>query len=512
ANCVFRTEVGNTRVPFVPESIGDHINTPADEYLPSLTADGETLVFTRKDGGQEDFFISRRVENGWRKGRPMEDINTNLSEGAQSLSADGKVLVFTACNRRDGEGSCDLYFSEVKNGRWTKPANMGPPINTAAWESQPSISADGRTLYFSWAPNFNSNNRDIRVSHRRSDGAWTQPRSLGEEINTPYSEQSPFIHPDGQTLYFMSNGHPGFGSHDLFVSRLQPDGQWGTPRNLGFPINTAAAEGAMIISLDGETAYFSTDRANPAAEGLSAFEKPDSKGNSDIYTFELYPEARPLPLTYVRAKVYDADTKKPLRAQVEFEELTAAEIHASSVTDRDGEFLVCLQLGKNYALNVSKEGYLFHSENFALVHRDTGKPYVLEIGLQKIPESLAQNQAKPVPAPKPIVLKNVFFDTGSADLREESFAELRRLKKLLVDNPTMRIQVSGHTDNIGSEEANFQLSTDRARSVYEFLVREGINEVRLSYKGFGESQSIDTNESAEGRQRNRRTEFMIIGI
>ena len=200
------------------------------------------------------------------------------------------------------------------------------------------------------------------------------------------------------------------------------------------------------------------------------------------------------------------------KAQEEIAELTAADIHAPPVTDRDGELLICLQLGKNYALNVSKEGYLFHSENFALVHRDTGKPYVLEIGLQKIPESLAQNQAKPVPAPKPIVLKNVFFDTGSADLREESFAELRRLKKLLVDNPTMRIQVSGHTDNIGSEEANFQLSTDRARSVYEFLVREGINEVRLSYKGFGESQSIDTNESAEGRQRNRRTEFMIIGI
>ena len=154
ANCIFRSEVGNKRVPFEPKSIGETINTPANEYLPSLTADGATLVYTAREGNQEDFYISRRVEDGWRKGRPMEDINTSLSEGAQSISADGKFLVFTACNRKEGEGSCDLYFSEVKNGRWTKPANMGVPINSRAWESQPSISADGKTLYFSWAPQF----------------------------------------------------------------------------------------------------------------------------------------------------------------------------------------------------------------------------------------------------------------------------------------------------------------------------------------------------------------------
>ncbi len=524
ANCTFRHEVGNKRVPFDPQDIGDNINTPANEYLPSLTADGSTLVYTRvvKDENgdpHEDFYISRKVESGWRKGRPLEDINTGYSEGAQSISADGKFLVFTACNRKGGFGSCDLYFSEVKNDRWTKPANMGEPINSSGWESQPSISADGKTLYFTWVPprkrHQRSNNKeDIRVSYRQADGSWSKPVGLGSEINTPYSDQSPFIHPDGKTLYFMSNGHPGFGSYDLFYSRMQEDGTWGRPRNLGFPINTAGAEGAMVISLDGKTVYFSTDRVDPGVDGLSAFDKPATKGNSDIYFFELYEEARPLPLTYRQARVYDAETKKPLTANVEFVELIQSKTHVSSITDEDGEFLVCLPLGNNYALNVSKEGYLFHSENFALINRKSGKPYVLEIALRKIPKSMRPNPevSTPIPASEPIVLKNVFFDTGSADLRSESYTELRNLKELLEKNPSMKIQVNGHTDNVGSEEANQKLSANRAKSVYEFLVQEGINASRMSFKGFGESQSIDSNENSEGRQRNRRTEFMIIGI
>ena len=514
ANCRFRSEIGNKKVPFDPKSIGENVNTPEDEYLPSLTADGATLVYTAKRGGQEDFYISRKEEDKWRIGRAMEDINTPANEGAQSISADGKFLVFTACNRGDGYGSCDLYFSEVKEGRWTKPANIGSPINSKGWESQPSISADGKTLYFCGSASMSSENRDLRVSYRKANGSWSKPESLGEDINTPYSEQSPFIHPDGKTLYFMSNGHPGFGSHDLFYARKQEDGQWSVPTNLGFPINTAAAEGALVISLDGQTAYFSTDRASPSADGVSPFDKPESKGNSDIYAFNLYEEARPLPLTYVQAKVYDADTKKPLEANVEFVELEASEIHASSLTDRDGEFLICLPLGKNYSLNVSKEKYLFHSENFALISRSSNKPYVLEIALQKIPKApeVASNGSTPVPSSKPIVLKNVFFDTGSADLRSESFPELNKLKDLLTSNPGMNIQINGHTDNIGSEEDNQTLSTNRAKSVHEYLVKNGITANRMDFKGFGESKAIDSNDNPEGRQRNRRTEFLITRI
>ena len=515
-NCQFRIEMANKRVPFEPRSIGDNINTEADEYLPSLTADGNTLVYTSKNtraDNQEDFYISRKVEGGWRKGRPLEDINTPHNEGAQSISADGKFLVYTACGLPNGNGSCDLYFSEVKKGRWTKPANMGEPVNSAAWESQPSISADGKTLYFTWASSYDSKNRDIMVSYRQPDGSWSKPVSIGEEINTYYWEQSPFIHADGQTLYFMSDGHPGFGSYDIFYSRKQEDGSWGIPKNMGFPINTAAAEGSIIISLDGSTAYFSTDRANPAAEGMTAFDIPDSKGQTDIYTFELYEEARPLPLTYVKALVYDAATKKPLVAQVEFVELEQGTTQAASLTDSDGEFLVCLPLGNNYALNVSKEKYLFHSENFALINRDSSKPYVLEIALRKIPKSVVESgKPAPVPQSEPIVLRNVFFDTGSAALRSESYVELNRLKKLLEENPSMKIQVNGHTDNVGSESDNLKLSTERAKSVYEFLVQNGIQASRLSFKGFGESQSIDSNDNPEGRQRNRRTEFLITEI
>ena len=255
----------------------------------------------------------------------------------------------------------------------------------------------------------------------------------------------------------------------------------------------------MVISLDGKTAYFSTDRADPAADGVTPFDKPESTGHLDIYYFELYPEVRPLPLTYVKARVFDAENKKPLKANVEFVELSQGLTQAASVTDGDGEFLVCLPLGNKYSLNVSKEKYLFHSENFALINRDSTKPYVLEIGLQKIPPSMADSgKPRPVPSTKPIVLKNVFFDTGSADLRSESYIELNRLKLLLEENPGMKIQVNGHTDNVGSEEDNQRLSTNRAKAVYDFLVEKGIKASRLTYKGYGESQAIDTNDSPEG--------------
>lgn len=511
ADCSFLNESMGKRVPFEPVKLSANINTENwAEYLPALTADEETMIFTRKVAGQEDFYISRNIDGEWRTAQPMEDINTNANEGAQSISADGKFLVFTACGRMDGIGSCDLYFSEVVNGRWTKAKNIGAPINSRSWESQPSISADGRKLYFASNRGGGFGDKDIWMSTRDYTGKWSTPINLGENINTANSDQSPFIHPDGRTLYFMSDGWPGFGAHDLFYTRLNDSLKWNEPTNLGFPINSKASEGALVISLNGSTAYFASDRDVEGAE-VSSFDDAMRGADTDIYSFQLYEAARPNPVTYVKARVFDELSKAALKASVEFVDLNTSTIHSSSITDIDGEFLVCLPLGANYALNVNKEEYIFHSENFMLTDQNAGTPYILEIGMRKIPKEELEAIAAHPEKSKPIVLRNVFFDTGSAKLREESYVELEKLKSLLQEHPNLSIQINGHTDDVGSEIDNQRLSENRSKAVYAFLVEQGIAQQRLSYKGYGESMPIEENQSDEGRQKNRRTEFVITG-
>ena len=499
-------------VSFQPVSLGDNINTEFPEYLPSLTADGEYLVYTARMGGQEDFFISKKKDGVWQKGQPLNEINTDLNEGAQSISADGRLLVFTACNRKDGYGSCDLYYSEIRDGRWTPPSNIGAPINTRNWESQPSISSDGKALFFTSNRKGGKGGKDIWVSYRAADGKWGTPINLGDPINSVEDDQSPFIHADNQTLYFMSNGHPGMGSHDLFFARKKDEQSWFTPKNLGYPINTEASEGAFVLSLDGKTAYFASDRNYETEDGVSVFDSGVKGGHTDLYSFELYAEARPQQVTYVKAKVFDAETKKSISANINFVDLNSGEKYVSSITDLDGEFLVCLPIGKDYALNISKEKYLFHSENFALAEDKSIKdPFLLEIGLQPIKETKpVESAAEVATTSPPIVLRNVLFETGSAELKPESFYELNYLRDLMINNPTLVIQINGHTDNVGSAENNFALSQNRAKAVYNYLIENNIQTARLSYKGFGESKPIESNETDWGRQSNRRTEFVMI--
>lgn len=510
-NCRFMKEAYANPVPYQPESLGENINTPYPEYLPSLTADGERLIYTARLYGQEDFLMSIKKDGVWQIGIPLNGINTEQNEGAQSISADGKFLVFTACNRKDGYGSCDLYYSEVRDGRWTPPANIGTPINSRAWESQPSISADGKAIYFTSNRKGGQGGRDIWVSYRQKNGKWGKPQNAGNVINSPYNDQSPFIHQDNQTLYFMSDGHPGMGGSDLFFARKKNDKEWFTPKNLGYPINTKASEGAMVLSLDGKTAYFASD-IKDLQEGESVFENGEKGGHTDLYSFELYPEARPQPVTYVQAYVYDLETKKKLSANVDFIDLNSGETYASSVTDLDGEFLVCLPKGKNYALKISKEKYLFHSENFSLLETQSlDDPFLLKIGLQPIKDKeVVSNPTEPEAAAPPIVLRNVLFETGSAELKPESSFELNTLLQLLQRNPMLNIRLNGHTDNVGSPEDNMVLSTNRAKAVHDYLIEHGIVATRLSYKGYGETKPIDSNDTDWGRQNNRRTEFVML--
>ncbi len=504
ANARFAAAAIMHPVPFQPYSLGPLINTPESEYLPILSADGASLIYTAVRNGQEDFYRSTKAAGIWQAGIPMEGINTPDNEGAHSIRADGQSMVFTACHRKDGLGGCDLYVSTRQGDRWSTPINLGPPVNTADWESQPSLSADGNTLFFTQERRGSGQGKDIMVTHRLADGRWAPPRALPPPVNTSGDEQAPFLHADGQTLYFMSNGLPGMGGFDLFLTRLQPDGAWGEPTNLGYPINTEGNEGALSVSLDGKTAFFATDIANIRTGDAAVTGNPQAKGTTDLYAFELAPHLRPQPVTYVKALTRRAVDRLPVSADITLSALPAGTILSSTSTDADGVFLVVLPTGRDYALTVEKPGFLFHSENFALAElaAPPDQPYLLEIDLWPVPDTLTRT------ASPPVVLRNVFFASGSAALLPESFPELDRLVRLLNDNTGLRIRIAGHTDDIGRAEDNLQLSELRAKTVHDYLLAQAIPAERLSYIGYGETKPLGPNDSEEGRRRNRRTEFI----
>ncbi len=492
--CEFAINAVNNPVDFKPENLGPNINTIYDEYWPSLSADEQTLIITRLvrrtvafGGMQEDFFISQKENNGWsmmkNAGYPL---NTEDNEGAQTISADGRFMVFTACNRAESVGRCDLYYSEKVGEKWTYPKNIREPVNTRYKETQPSLSADGRTLYFASDRPGGKGQLDIWVTVRDEEGNWAQPVNLGDKINTKLHEMSPFIHFDNQTLYFASEGYLGLGGFDLFISRKDSSEKWTTPENLGYPINTSQDEIGLIVNSRGNRAYFSSGR--------------DPDVGKDIYMFELYSEVQPKEVSYMKGKVFDAETGTRLRAKFELIDLeTAKTVFEADSDEETGEFLVCLPTNKDYCLNVSKKGYLFFSENFALkgIFKST-EPFLMDVPMQ------------PIKIGETIILKNIFYETDSFALKKESKIELDKLVKFLNDYPEVKIEISGHTDNIGTAEYNQVLSENRAKSVVDYLINSSILKDRIAYKGYGYSLPVASNETEEGRARNRRTELKII--
>jgi outer membrane protein OmpA-like peptidoglycan-associated protein len=487
-------------VPFHPQSVGDGVNTKAEEYFPCLTADGETMIFTRRDGNDENFYKSELKEGVWQKAEPLVGINTTDNEGAESISPDGTWLVYTACNRTDdgSQGSCDLYWSQERSTGWTKPVPFSATINSVSWDSQPTISADGKTIIFSSRRPGGYGREDLWAT-RKSGGKWSKPENLGSAVNTGGAEQTPFLHPDGETLYFASDSLPGMGGLDLFCVRKNPDGNWGSPVNLGYPINTKSDEIALFVSLDGKTAYYATNH------------RPDgTKGSLDIYSFELPEAVRPKPVTYAKVHVQDAITRSNLFAKLEFTDLKTNQVYVTVQTRKDGTALACLPAGRDYGLHVSKDKYFFHSENFNLVESASFKePFRLDVLLQRIPDSTQMAAGNIPEAGKAVALRNVFFETGQANLLPESTEELDRLADLMTQTAYLKIQINGHTDNVGNKAANQTLSEARAKAVYDYLTGKGIGMERLRYKGFGETRPIEANETAEGRAKNRRTEFEV---
>ena len=502
-NCNFAIEAMKHPVPFNPKNMGEAINSNLDEYFPAITADDQTFIYTRNNRNeqvalQEDFLVSKKVNGEWSPAVLIGNgINTSGNEGAPALSADGELLFFVACQDspdgsytggRKGFGSCDIFYSQKVGNAWSKPYNLGPNINTKNFESQPSFSADGKTLYFVSNRAGGFGGADIYFSTLREDGSWGIPVNIGNKINTPGKEESVFIHPDGKTLYFSSNGHVGMGGLDIYMSRKDEKGNWGAPVNLGYPINTFVDDNSLLINGNGDIAYFASNR-------------PGGMGGLDMYQFELYEAARPSKINYVKGKVFDAKTKVPLGAHFELIDLeTSKTMIISDANSGNGEFLVTLPIDKNYALNVSQPGYLFYSENFSLKGlSDNSKPYTLDIPLQ------------PIDTGNVVELKNIFFETAKFDLKPESKAELNKLVSFLILNKTMQIELSGHTDNVGDKKSNQLLSQNRAKSVYDYLILNGIDAKRLSFKGYGDTRPKVKNDSDSNRALNRRTEFKVIG-
>ncbi len=485
-------------VPFEPKSVGNGINSPEEEYLPSLTADGKTMIFTRNEQRDENFYQSEKKGESWQPATPMSEVNTPMNEGAQHISPDGSWLVFTACNRRDdgSQGSCDLYWSQIKNGVWTKPVPFSNALNSKDWDAQPCISADGKSLFFSSTRTGSQGGKDLWYSSRLANGKWAIPQPLPAGINTLGDEQTPFLHPDGRTLYFTSNGLPGMGNNDLYVTRRLSDTTWTKPQNLGYPINTKANEGTLTVAMDGRTAYF-------------AATYPSGAGQNDIYYFDLPEAARAQPVSYVRASVKDAVSGTALSAKIDIYDVKNNKLVTTLQTKSNGSFLACLPPGVDYALNVNKPKYLFYSDRFNLTDSSSfNKPFDLSIALQPIARDSGLTNANPlVGTGQAIVLKNIFFETGSAALLPESTLELEKLTELLQNNPSLNIQINGHTDDVGDDKANMSLSEARANAVLQYLVGKNIATARLRAKGFGESKPITTNDTAESRAKNRRTEF-----
>ena len=490
ANAVFALE-NQKEWTAKPKQLSDTVNRFRMQYFPVLTADEKQLFFTRRNGSTdrdtEDIVVSVKDSLG-RWGGPVSvspSINTSENEGTCTVSADGRLIIFTSCRGRAGFGNCDLFESRRVADKWTEPVNLGAAINSSAWESQPSLSADGRELFFVSDRKGGAGSRDIYRSVRDEKGKWQPARNIGPVINSKFDEISPFLHAGGKTLFFASNGRPGFGGYDIFFSHWQ-DSLWSSPVNFGSPVNNHEDQFSLFITADGKKAYYSHEESRDQNTGkIYSLEVPTSLQIQEVSAA-------------VRGEVTDAVSGKPLQARVELMDLKLntrmAQVNADSLT---GEYLIVLTRGMNYGLFVTAPGYLYKSLNFNFTEED---PEQLTIDISLSP---AQSGFS-------MVLRNIFFDYDSYALKSESFPELDKVLKFLLENKSVNIEISGHTDNTGSESSNKVLSLNRAKSVADHLIRQGIPSGRVQVTGYGSSRPVEVNNTEAGRQANRRIEFRVV--
>jgi outer membrane protein OmpA-like peptidoglycan-associated protein len=497
-------------VPFAP-LIVQGVSSVNDDYLPLISPDGSLAFYTQRymkknigsiygDEYTEEYTYSRSLDDSGVKFTTGETMpypfNTGKNQGASTITIDNSILYITICEfvSRDYE-NCDIYYSVKRANGWSELINMGPQINgLRTWESQPSISADGKTLYFAsirsdnvgFDPDYYT--CDIWYSTKNEDGTWNAAKNMGTDINTSGDEKSPFIHSDSQTLYFSSDGHKGVGGFDIYFSKFR-DNHWTKPINIGYPINTKSNDLGFIVNTQGTKAYFASDKLK-------------GHGGWDIYSFDLYPEARPEKVFLVKGQLIDDNGSAITEAKLEVRNIRTEEISEGVVDSETGHYAVAVTAEKekddDYLMVVKKDDYSFTSALIEPVAETFTKPVEINFEL------------KPIETGKTVELRDIYYPTASYVIDTKSLVVLDGFADFLNDNPGIRIEIRGHTDNTGSLQTNITLSNNRAKSVYDYMISKGISSSRLSYKGYGPAMPIATNDTEEGRSKNRRTEFFIL--
>jgi outer membrane protein OmpA-like peptidoglycan-associated protein len=486
-------------------AVPGELNTPDQEYYGALDLTGTRMVLTRSGAngelrpsvpgiqGGEDFFESLLRDDGtWSPPVPLPGVNTPMNEGAPTLSGDGQTMIFTACETprdgygpRRGKGSCDLFESvwDAESRSWSMGQNLGAP-NSKGWESQPALSADGNTLVFAKSVKGHLEPSDLVMCHRLETGGWSTPRKLPGSVNTERTEESPFLHPDGKTLYFSSDGHPGFGKLDVFVSKLQKDGTWGDPQNLGPGVNSPGKDNSLMVMPRGGVALFATTR---------------DSGNLDFWQVELPEEAKPIEVAMLKGVVMDSKTGESLLAEVALVDLETGQVVGRAASRKSEGFVMPLPGLGSYSFEASAEGHMF---GMTMYHQTGGSdlnrsPYV-------------QIDLDPIEVGSTFTLEAIQFESGLAALSTSYQAGCERLAQWMLDNPSVNIRVEGHTDNVGSVPFNMALSEDRAKAVQVFLMQRDVAASRIQVAGRGPLEPIAENDTEEGRAANRRVQVVVL--
>jgi outer membrane protein OmpA-like peptidoglycan-associated protein/tetratricopeptide (TPR) repeat protein len=497
----FYTRMFKNPVPFNPKPL-EGVSTQLDEYLPIITPDDEYCYFTRRtelpqqktawsssDKKYKEKFMESERKNGvFSEGEEMpEPFNINDNEGGATLTIDNKLLIYTICKYNENNYyNCDLYYSEnLGNNQWSKIKNLSKNVNSPkTWESQPSISSDGKTIYFVSDRPGGYGGYDIYKTTKDANGEWSAPVNLGPSINTAGNEKTPFIHSDSQTLYFASDGWMGLGGYDIFYIRLGEEYKWKEPKNIGYPINSIYDDAGFFVSTDGKYGYFASNKL----KGV---------GGWDIFYFDLYEEARPQKVLFIKGEVKDEKSNMPVKAKIELKNLRTKSISEIPIDENTGKYVAVVPLKNDYLLTIKKEDYAYESKYLSAKDPVLEHPVKLDI------------QIKPIEVGASYQLKDINFATNSSTLTPESKSIIDGFIEFLIENPHVKVEIQGHTDDVGNDKDNLILSDNRARSVYEYLIENGIIPARLSYKGYGESKPLVPNTSEENRAKNRRTVFVI---
>lgn len=488
-----------------PETMGapdplESVNSISGDYTPQVSPTGTRLYFTsvRKGGfdrmddstrvnhwGEDVYFSDLdSISNQWSEPSllppPINSINDDFGS---AFTGDGQMMVYVRCGDKQGVGNCDLYITQLVGTEWSEPVNMGNIVNSEEWDSQPTISSDGNRIIFTSSRKGGYGGSDIYMTEKNHLGDWGIPQNLGGTVNTPFNDNSPYLAPDGKTLYYASNGHPGFGGTDIFYC-IFDNGKWSKPINLGAPLNSGGDDTNFSISASG-MAYFASSRIDP--------------DNYEIFQVELPDELKPKPTVVIQGVVSNSRTTEPIGALVLIEDINTGELIAINKSNTSsGEYLIVLPAGRNYSVSANSKGFFFYSQSFEIPKDTSYQEITMDIALEPIEKGTK------------VVLNNIFFESGRAELKPISYVELNKAVDLLESNASMVIEIGGHTDDVGSDELNLKLSQDRAAAVMDYLVLAGIEATRLQAKGYGETQPIAENTDEAGRSKNRRTEFEII--